>query len=43
MKQELINIYTTLNQIETKGYENMCMLIGCMNKIKELIEESGDE
>lgn len=37
--EKLINIFNTLCQIQVSGYNNVNMLGGCMQTLKEIIDE----
>ena len=42
-KEELNTILLTLNEIEVKGYTNISLMLGSMQKIQELITLCGEE
>ena len=37
--ENLINVFNTLCQIQVSGYNNVNMLGGCMQTLKEVIED----
>lgn len=41
LKNELNTILLTLNEIEVKGYTNVSLMLGSMQKIQELIKLCG--
>ena len=38
LKNELNTILLTLNEIEVKGYNNVSLMLGSMQKVQELIK-----
>ena len=40
MEQKIALIINTLNQIEVRGYNNLNKLLGCIQALEEILEET---
>lgn len=43
MKDALMNLCNTLNQIEVKGKNNLAYLLGCIGELERLLKELDSE
>ncbi len=42
IREKLVKIYNTLNQLEVRGRNNYTALLACMNEIEKLVQEDND-
>ncbi|MCI8609010.1 MAG: hypothetical protein HFE73_05155 [Firmicutes bacterium] len=41
--ESLVNIFNTLCQVQVSGYQNVSLLAGCMQTLKNVIEEMSSQ